>query len=413
MHNSNFILYKNASDWTYAASIASTWVWAPALFVASSKAFLTGATGFLWFLIPNVLTLVLFAVIATYASSGFSLTDVISKAGKPQVYLHGVMSIALLLGSTAVQLTGLYTLVAEWFSLSKATTSIAISCVALAMVYSGGLKSCIRTDLVKYIILLVCGLLLAGNAVSTGTFNGFSGYLEPTFMQETLAFGITTAIGLFTAPYVDQTFWQRVHSIERKRIVPIFCKAALLFALVPIMFGTVGFFSTGDAAWSIATATEGVWSCVLGIGVFAALLSTLDSNLCSISAFTWNKDKNDASNVNLSRLAMIGLLLVSNILFISTDYSITQWFLLYGTLRTCAFVPTVLIIFDRYDAKRLFIGTLIAAVVATIGYAVYAGTSTAFLFTLFGLFFPLVGYKPKYLLTIRGFECKGDLCAHL
>lgn len=35
----DFLLWKNANEWFYAASVAATWIWAPAIFVASDKAY--------------------------------------------------------------------------------------------------------------------------------------------------------------------------------------------------------------------------------------------------------------------------------------------------------------------------------------------------------------------------------------
>lgn len=42
-------------------SIASTWIWAPALFVSAEKAYIQGWVGLFWFTVPNVLCLIFFA----------------------------------------------------------------------------------------------------------------------------------------------------------------------------------------------------------------------------------------------------------------------------------------------------------------------------------------------------------------
>ncbi len=47
-----------------AFSMAATWVWAPSMFVASEKAYTQGLVGVFWFVVPNVLTLMLFAFFA-------------------------------------------------------------------------------------------------------------------------------------------------------------------------------------------------------------------------------------------------------------------------------------------------------------------------------------------------------------
>lgn len=43
-----------------AFSIAATWIWAPALFTSTETAYTKGFAGLFWFLVPNVLCLVLF-----------------------------------------------------------------------------------------------------------------------------------------------------------------------------------------------------------------------------------------------------------------------------------------------------------------------------------------------------------------
>ena len=43
-----------------AMSIAATWIWAPALFTLAEKAYSNGIPGLFWFLVPNILCLVIF-----------------------------------------------------------------------------------------------------------------------------------------------------------------------------------------------------------------------------------------------------------------------------------------------------------------------------------------------------------------
>lgn len=50
---------RNLGTWQSAMSIAATWIWAPALFTSAEKAYNNGIPGLFWFLIPNVLCLIL------------------------------------------------------------------------------------------------------------------------------------------------------------------------------------------------------------------------------------------------------------------------------------------------------------------------------------------------------------------
>ena len=216
----DFLLYKNASTFTYAASIASTWIWAPALFVSSSNAYFNGLEGFLWFWIPNVLTLVFFGIIASLIRSrneGITVTDAISNSSNRQKKLHLLISTIILICSSTVQLLGLYTLFSQHLSLSKLSICIIISLVALLTVFKGGIKYSIITDKFKWYIMAIIGSILLYN---TFDYNNFSiiGYKTINSLDIALTFGIPTTIGLLCAPYVDQTFWQRVYSIEPKDI---------------------------------------------------------------------------------------------------------------------------------------------------------------------------------------------------
>lgn len=51
---------RNAGWLLSSLSIAATWVWAPALFTSTEHAYMKGFAGLLWFLVPNMLCLVIF-----------------------------------------------------------------------------------------------------------------------------------------------------------------------------------------------------------------------------------------------------------------------------------------------------------------------------------------------------------------
>lgn len=62
---SEFLVADRSASWVLTAfSMAATWVWAPSMFTAAEKAYTQGFAGVFWFVVPNVLTLVLFAFFA-------------------------------------------------------------------------------------------------------------------------------------------------------------------------------------------------------------------------------------------------------------------------------------------------------------------------------------------------------------
>ena len=51
---------RNMGTISSAMSIAATWIWAPALFVSSEKAYNNGIPGLFWFVVPNVICLMVY-----------------------------------------------------------------------------------------------------------------------------------------------------------------------------------------------------------------------------------------------------------------------------------------------------------------------------------------------------------------
>ena len=383
----DFLLWKKAKPFFYMSSVAATWIWAPAIFVSSDKAYNTGIPGFLMFLIPNVLTLVLFAFFAERVRNyreGFTLGDVVEEAGIRQRYLHITVSLTVLICSSCVQLIGLYTLFQAWYPISKQLSAFLISICALLMVWKDGIKGSIRTDAGKYVIMLVFGIILFLMSKNNPIWQGSSPI--PT-LDLFKAFGATTIIGLLAAPYADQTFWQRVFSISKERIRSVFFGSAFLFLLIPLIFGLIGFYAPRYNNWVITTTFSGAGIIMLSICVICALLSTLDSNLCAISSIVCSDFKQP---IQYGRYSMIVLLCFSSLLMICTNLTITNLFLIYGTIRTCIALPTVLIILNRYDKNRLFIGTCLSVLIAPLGYILSGGY---WLFTVLALLIPIMGYS--------------------
>lgn len=389
----DFLLWKNANTFYYASSIAATWIWSPAIFVSSERAYFDGIWGYLMFLIPNILTLILFGYFANKVRSkvdGVTLLDAVNSADKRQKYLHLLISLTVLICSSCVQILGIHTLFSAWLNLPKWVSALTISAVALATVGKRGIKSSIITDAMKWSVMFVIGLILViynFNQNPVPNFNGISGKSTLTLWQ---TFGISTAIGLMFAPYVDQTFWQRVFSLDKDKVKSTFCLSALLFGLIPLLFGMIGFFqSTTNPTWSVGYAFDSnIFNVMLALCVISALLSTLDSNLCAISSIVV---KEFNQSINIGRASMVMLLALSSTLMMFSNLTITGLFLIYGTIRTCAALPTILIILDRYNAKRLFWATLAAVIIAPIGYI--SSADCKWIFTVLALVLPAIGYK--------------------
>lgn len=101
---------RNMGTIVSAMSVAATWIWAPALFTSAEKAYSNGIAGLFWFLVPNVLCLLLFIPFARKIRrempDGITLSGYMHRKYKSDgvkwVYLFQLTVLAFL--STAVQL---------------------------------------------------------------------------------------------------------------------------------------------------------------------------------------------------------------------------------------------------------------------------------------------------------------------
>ena len=400
-----YVLYTSGDNVDYASSIAATWIWAPALYVSSQMAHNYGLEGLLWFLIPNVITLLIFGYFARLVrlkiKDGVSLQSVISTASVGQSRLHTSISLVLLLCSTIVQFVGIHILLNDMFGLDKVTSTLVSGSIAYLIVRKNGIKACIINDRIKYTIILVIGFLLAIYACLTHPDSSIIILDTESSIDLALSFGIITTIGLLSAPYVDNTFWQRAFSIPKEKVFSTFMLSGLFFLAIPLLFGIIGLVYTdmGDNTWQITSAFDSwILRFLLAVAIFVAIISTIDSNLCAISSLYYKHvvyvemviDSKDQL-----RGAMLLMLLTSAGIFISIDVTITQMFLLYGTIRTCAAVPTILIILNKYNKTRLFISTLATVCICCPGYVIASKYGYGFVFTVLALLIPFAGLSVK------------------
>ena len=101
---------RNTGWFVSALSIAATWIWAPALFTSTENAYTKGFAGLFWFLVPNVLCLMLFIPFARKIRKempeGITLSGYMHQKYKSQkvrnIYLFQLGALSAL--STGVQL---------------------------------------------------------------------------------------------------------------------------------------------------------------------------------------------------------------------------------------------------------------------------------------------------------------------
>ena len=258
-----FCVGSRSENWLMSAlSIAATWIWAPALFVSTEKAYSTGWVGLFWFLVPNALCLVIFIPFAKKIRKempeGMTLSGYMKEKyqsdGVKRVYLFQLIGLSVL--STGVQLLAGSQILSEVTGISFKTMTILLACIAISYSLFSGIKASMLTDAIQMVFMLVaCSLFVIFGVRNTGTqgiiqgLSGISGDCTTLFsgkgVEIFLAFGLPTTIGLLSGPFGDQSFWQRAFAVKKEKLGRAFLFGAVLFAVVPLSMGILGFMGAG------------------------------------------------------------------------------------------------------------------------------------------------------------------------
>lgn len=407
-----FLVANRSMPWLLTAfSMAATWVWAPSMFVASEKAYTQGLAGVFWFVVPNVLTLILFAFFANkmrkLRPDGWTFSDYIrEKYSKRCHNLYLIESFGLQAMSFAVQLLAGATIFSKITGISFTATTIVMAVCPLLYTFASGIRSSIVTDFWKMlwiVIVLLLGLpIMFSSAGPNALFNGLGGItgdfgslFSATGIMVALSFGIPTTIGLLSGTFGDQMFWQRVFCVKADKVKRTMITAAFIFAAVPISLAVFGFFAAGTGLAISDTQLTNVgavmafcpkWFLYLFfVLILSGLISTVDSIICAVSSVAghdvvkrlsmnekWHGriQKNIflfilfANEVRAARFAMIVVTIIAILIANIPGLTILYLFLLYGTLRSSVMLPTVFAILGKRMSERgLFYGILTSMIV--------------------------------------------------
>lgn len=376
-----------------AMSVAATWIWAPALFVSAEKAYANGFVGLFWFLVPNVLCLILFIPFAKRIRErmpkGISLAGFMGEQYHSEkvkgIYLFQLGSLSVL--STGVQLLAGGKILSTITGIPMLPMTILLAAIAYSYSQFSGIKASVLTDAVQMTIMLaVCAVLIPwalsmpGNITAlqqgiTGVTGEYTSLFSESGMKVLLGFGIPTAIGLFAGPFGDQCFWQRAFSIKENKIRRAFSLGALLFAIVPLSMGVLGFVAagkgfspndTGIVNFELVAQLFPKWVMVPFLFmVVSGLLSTVDSNLCAISSLYAElrcvSRMNNAGKMKAAKLSMLVILAAGILIANIPGVTVTHLFLFYGTLRSATLLPTVFTLTSvKASARGVFVGIILS-----------------------------------------------------
>ncbi len=363
-----FCVGNRDTGWIVSAlSIAATWIWAPALFTSTENAYTKGFAGLFWFLVPNVLCLILFIPFAKkiraempkgITLSGYMHEKYKSKSVK-NVYLFQLGALSVL--STGVQLLAGSKILSLLTGIPFWIMTIIMAVIAYSYSQFSGIKASILTDAIQMVFMLVVSVCFIVFGVRNGGgfgnllrgFGGVSGNGASLFskngLEIFLGFGLPTMVGLISGPFGDQSFWQRAFCVRKDRIGRAFLLGAVLFGIVPLSMGMLGFVGagmgyaasdTGVINFELISKLFPTWAVIPFLFmIVSGLLSTIDSNLCAISSLTTDIFKKQT--LGKTKGAMALLLLLGIAVANTPGLTVTHLFLMYGTLRASTLLPTV------------------------------------------------------------------------
>ncbi|SHN26140.1 sodium:solute symporter [Mucilaginibacter sp. OK098] len=407
-----FLLAGRKASWLYGGtSIAAAWTWSIALMISVQLAYQNGFAGIFWFVIPNILAVLIFIWIAPTIRkklpNGYSLPEWISKRyGNKKVttfylivfFYYQIMAIAMQIYA------GGYL-----FSIATGGNKYLMMAIILfiVLIYTlvSGFKASLLTDLIQYSLLIIIGFIVSYSLLHSLHFNlNFSGVYNkgstnPFSPSILFSSGIIMTISLLSASIGDQQFWQRSFAISEKALKKSFILGAVLFGIVPITLSFIGFVGAyhsntfvlpKDFDMSLIgfVIVKNYSSTLIAFAFLTALLSglssTLDSALSATSSLykmviakSWDHESivGDTNfRIKDGRFIMIvcglfGLGLAFFVTYIQFDLKYFWWSL--NTLTSVIVAPTLLSIFSKGTSARGVLTGITLSVIIGIPTFVY------------------------------------------
>lgn len=409
-----FLAAGHSAPWLLTAfSMAATWVWAPSMFTAAEKAYTQGFAGMFWFVVPNILTMILFAFFANkmrkLRPDGWTFSDYIrGKYSKRAHNMFLVESFGLQICSLAVQLLAGATIFHKITGLPFFTTTFVLAIVPLFYSLTNGIRGSVTTDFAKMgfialVLLLGLPIMTANIGFDTlvsglgGITGDYSHLFDKTGIAVMLAFGLPTTIGLLSGTFGDQMFWQRVFCVKQDKVKRTMISAAFIFGIVPTSLACFGLFAAGASLDIADTQLVNVGTVIafcprwflylFFLMILAGLISTVDSIFCAVSSvaghdvvmrLTDGKTDGESVTINgktftsiqIARMVMVVVCVLAILVANIPGLTITYLFLFYGTLRSSVMLPTIFAINGKRMTERGIYYGIMASIV--VGLPIFA-----------------------------------------
>lgn len=351
-----------------AFAVAASWIWAPALFVSTQVGYKWGYSGLFWFVLPNMLALILFAPVANHVRrrlpNGFSYIQFIN--GKDGFFRQTQLTVHMLVQvlCCAIQLTAgaeLLTFVSGAPYLGIITVmAVAPLCYCLI----SGLVSSILTDCIQYVVIVASISIIYANfpiahnlpsALSTSYFHPF----DPTVV---LQFGLASSLTLIFGIFSNHQQWQRAFAADCSQVRRTFCLAGFLHGIVTFALGTLGVLLAQSGyvtqhlqivgAEYISRHMAPAFSTIFLVMALSGLCATMSSALCAFGSLCATEMVPDQDPIKASRQAMVVLSLIAFLVAVLRVPVIVLW-MFCGLIRLGTAAPTIVSVFaNGFSGKR-------------------------------------------------------------
>ena len=411
--------------WQTGMSVGASYIWAPAMFISATRAYEQGFVGFWWYMIGNIIALLLYALLVNRVINrwpqGFTLSDFMGVQHSGRVRAVFWLSlIGLTIGAFATQLLAGGLFIKFLTGMDYFWATIILTAVPFLYCVFFGFKASVITDVTKMAIMFVVAVGAAFMIVNnTGVdavikgMNGISGefvsFFDDKGIMVATTFGIAALIGLTSGTAGDQALWQRAFAVKDPTTRRNgFLLGMLFYCSVPFAMATIGWAAAG-AGFKIAGGNQyinaafiadqlPIWAVMaFGVMILAGITSILDSKMSALSCIAGHdiakkiyRNPTDSQAIMTGKISMALLCVIAVAIANIPGVKLVHLFLSYGAIRASTALPTLLVMYRGKPLAEpgvfwgcltgMFVGVpmLIYGTLNTIPWATVFGMSWAF-----------------------------------
>lgn len=414
---------RNVGFFMGAITTAAAWIWAPALFVASQKAFEQGIPGLFWFSFPNVMALVLFSFLASRMKKifnyGYTLPEYMkNRFDKKMQIIYMVTIFVIQIYSVILQITAALLLLNFITGINKTVLIVILSIMIISLSLFRGFRSSLAIDTIKAALIAIVGFIIVPWTIdqSGGLSNiihgmgGVSGNFSNIFnMKVALAFGIPISVSLLSGIVVDQQQWQRAFAMKNNTVRKSFLLGAVFFSFIPLLLGVLGFAAAGsniaiDAGQTQLAGVLLVKNYLPQVGVyifsFMILAGLVAAGISALSAASsvgvidllhlFKKDVSDKKTILISRITMIIILLIAVSIALIPNIQLVYLMLLVGVFRAALMIPTILSLYWSKLSTNFTFSGIVFGMLIGMPLFIYGSVTKNLFISSFGSLMPII-----------------------